>query len=142
MIVRWLGAFGKSESLETSFNWELTQTERTELSAEILDNNISRIGHTLVGLLVNKKNVTKKFNGDCFSDKDSNKLKKGRNPKLANSSHKEAFIKPMYAGIVLKIEVLKNKKVLAICLKIAKKYKLKVLILKNGVINIYKKNQA
>ena len=50
MVVRWIGAFGKSSSLSESLSWELSQNER-EVAAEHINGNQGTIRHAKVGLL-------------------------------------------------------------------------------------------
>jgi len=103
MYVRWLGAFGKSNNLHTSLDWELSQTNKEVCAENILKNSYSNILHAKVGLLIPSSAVVKKFNGDCWSKyNNNNMLYKTRNPKNANSEHLEVFCKPIYKGIIIK----------------------------------------
>jgi hypothetical protein len=49
MIIRWLGAFGKTTSLEDAGVWEYSQTER-QVAAEPLFHGRSLIAHVKIGL--------------------------------------------------------------------------------------------
>ena len=101
MEIRWLGAFGAASSLHEALNWELNQTEQKELAAEPITQKGSQIRNPRIGLLVKSKAVIKKFNGDCFSIKESGRLVKTRNPRISDR-HLEAWVRPEFAGIVTK----------------------------------------
>ena len=109
-IVRWLGAFGKSNSLEDSLNWELSNTSG-EYAAEVIKDVAwgSEIYHATIGLLVSRTAVIKQFNGDCWSvKKDDGSLKKTRNPRNANGKHVECWVKPSYKAIVVDGQITKH----------------------------------
>ena len=101
MIIRWLGAFGKAQSLHASLKFELGRSLTDEVAAEDI-RTCSMIKHAKVGLLIANKSIIKKFNGDCFSLLENGKLVKTRNPKDAKSSHLECWANPNYIGIVAK----------------------------------------
>ena len=54
MNIRWLGAYGKADSLEEALAWELSQTTRLEVAACPMHRG-SDVGHCSVGLLVARK---------------------------------------------------------------------------------------
>ena len=99
-VVRWLGAFGRGESIHAALLWELTQTERCELAAEPCLPNESGI-RSRVGLLVKRSAVVKRFNGDCWSIVEGASLKKTRNPRCS-PWHREVWVRPEYTAIVCK----------------------------------------
>ena len=102
MIIRWLGAFGKSGDLQNSLDFESTRQLSNEVAAEPISGNQGHITHARIGLLVANSAIIKLFNGDCFSVKTENgQLKKTRNPResLCDS---EAWVHPVYLGIVIK----------------------------------------
>jgi hypothetical protein len=106
MIIRWLGAFRKSNSngLLDSLVWETSQNDRTALAAERLVKGKSRIHGSKIGLLVKNRSLLRKFSGDVWSeyDPDTGKLIKTRHEHSAYSSHTECFVRPDYCGIVVK----------------------------------------
>ena len=123
MFVRWLGAFGSSNSLEDSLIHELSLTNH-EVACEVIKGRTSKISHAKVGLQVYQQCIVKKFNGDCWSARQrtsteglianpktkkvetqvfAHELRKNRNPKTASSSHKEAWaLTPCYKSIQVK----------------------------------------
>ena len=107
MLIRWLGAFAKGGTLAESLHYERNRATTDEVAAEYVRKGVSEIQHAKVGLLVSNKALVKKFNGDCFSVKEDGKLVKTRNPKNAGSQHIEAWVNPVYLGVVLKGEISK-----------------------------------
>lgn len=103
LFVRWLGAFrAHGGNLNDSLVYEMNRQD--EVAAEIIDNSGSNIHHARVGLLVDEAAVIKKFNGDCWSEYDSNgRLYKTCNPRRNNNATwREAWVAPKYTGIVVK----------------------------------------
>ena len=106
MIVRWLGAFGRSKDLESSLEWELTQTEKTAVSAERLIKGKSFISHASVGLLVKNRAILRKFYSDMYSKYRKNgKLCATRRQNEAQSRHTECYVRADYVAIVIKKQV-------------------------------------
>lgn len=103
-VVRWLGAFGNAGSLHEALGWELSSAAR-ELAAEPLSGGESKISHAKVGLLAKSIAVIKIFDGDCWSVNRDGRLVKTRNPRSTKCQHKEAWIRPDYAAIVIKGQV-------------------------------------
>lgn len=129
LVVRWLGAFGKAGSLHDSLRWELEAPAR-ELAAEPMSGGESHISHARVGLLAKTSAIIKIFDGDCWSVADSGRLAKTRNPRASGSGHREAWIRPDYAAIVVKGQV--SAHALRTILWFADLYQLPVLRLKKG----------
>ena len=103
MLVRWLGAFGKSESLDQSLKFELSRATTDEVACEKIIKNSSKIKHARIGLMIASENAIKHFKGDCWSVKTENgNLVKTRNPKTANGEHLETWANPIYNKIVVK----------------------------------------
>lgn len=111
MIIRWLCAFrGKGNDIVNSLDWELTQKER-EVAAEDLRGNFSGIlamhPEIKVGVLINKKGITRKFKGDVWSiTNEKGLLVPTRKANSVKNSfyvpHTEVFIKPGFiSGIVI-----------------------------------------
>lgn len=111
-VVRWLGSYGKANSLHASLQWELGQSVRQELAAEPIEGCTSGIPQSKIGLLAARTAVIKIFNGDCWSilvpfpsaedgDLAGASLKKTRNPRCS-TLHREAWIRPEYRAIVVK----------------------------------------
>ena len=101
MVVRWIGAFGKSSSLSNSLSWELTQNER-EVAAEYINGNQGSIRHAKVGLLLAKGSVIRSFPGDVWSVAKNGKLEPTRQATGWCKNHTECFCRPEYSAIVLK----------------------------------------
>lgn len=103
MVVRWMGAFGKKGRLESSLGWELTQASVRALSAERLVGGRSKIRHARVGLLVKNRAILRRYRGDVWSIRRSNGvLIKTRDQDNVFGGHTECFVRPDYAGIVIK----------------------------------------
>jgi hypothetical protein len=156
MFVRWLGAFGKKDSLKNSLEHELTSCNK-EVACEIIKGRTSFITHARVGLQVSQTCILKSFNGDCWSKRNSfaspavakplrhnettsfkeierkNELEKTRNPKDAKSSHKEAWaLTPCYKSIMVKRVKLISETVLKDVFDIAAKHDLPVYEFETG----------
>lgn len=56
-FIRWLGAFGRGDSLEQAVAWELSQTDR-QVAAEPLIRGRSHITHVMVGLAIANPEAT------------------------------------------------------------------------------------
>lgn len=98
IYVRWLGAFRRMGTLHQSLNYELNRRIDEEVAVERIDEK-SFIDHARVGLLIDKKAVVKKFNGDCWSEYNvGGKLCKTRRP---TGLHREAWAHPAYTAIVV-----------------------------------------
>jgi hypothetical protein len=105
LMIRWLGAFRHhSSNLNQSMIYELNRSLSDEVAAEIIGNDGSKIHKAKVGLLLSREAVKKTFNGDCWSEyvEETGKLHKTRNPRSANSDHREAWVLPQYVGIVVR----------------------------------------
>lgn len=133
MFVRWLGAFRHgTSSLAESIDFELSR--KNESACEQFKNK-SQICRAKVGLLCKPEGIVKSFSGDCWSEySKSGSLKKCRNPRHANSSHKESWVAAGYfSGIVIKVPLNNLKKnVQEDIITSAKKYNLPVYLLKEG----------
>jgi len=140
MIVRWLGAFGKSKSLHESLSWELSQSSVKELAAERLRGLESVIKHARVGLLVKSNAVIKSFSGDVYSVKNEDgTLKKKRSGKLGlkkSCVQRECWVKPEYIGIIIKGGSL-NKKIMRTLKWFASVYRIDIFILSNEGLKKY-----
>ena len=113
MIIRWLGAYGKADSLEEALAWELSQNTRLEVAACPMHLG-SDVGHCKVGLLVARKALRREHSGDVWSKyTEGGTLMGTRKP--WKSGHGEAFVAPRYKGIVARWEFLseQTKKVVA-----------------------------
>ena len=130
MIIRWLGAFGKSGSLAESIQYEINRAATDEVAAEYITSGVSQIHHARVGLLVSNRALLKKYNGDCWSVLENGKLVKTRNPKHAGSSHLEAWVNPIYKAIVIKDRI--SKQAMTEVKHLASINDLPILILKGG----------
>lgn len=133
MFVRWLGSFRKgSSSLAESISFEISR--KTESACERFRNK-SQVRGARVGLLCDPEYIVKNFTGDCWSEysKDGS-LKKCRNPRHANSSHKESWVRPgCFRGIVLKVPLDNLKKSVQEDIRAAaKQHNLPVYVLKEG----------
>ena len=104
MLVRWIGAFGKSESLNESLKFELTRPQTDEVACEkILKSSSSKINHARIGLRIPSEAEIKSFKGDCWSVRnEKGELVKTRNPKTANGQHLESWANAVYTQIVVK----------------------------------------
>ena len=98
MVIRWIGAFGKGESLFQSLSWEFTQ-ER-EVAAERVTGGKGTIEHAQIGLRVASEAVIRHYEGDVWSKVSPD----GRlyATRRACRGHSECFCKPVYTGIVCK----------------------------------------
>ena len=98
MVIRWIGAFGKGESLFQSLSWEFTQ-ER-EVAAERVTGGKGTIEHAQIGLRVASEAVIRHYEGDVWSkvspDGRLYATRRGRR------GHSECFCKPVYTGIICK----------------------------------------
>lgn len=101
MYIRWLGAFGKSNSLIESLNFEFSRTSVVACE-KIGRDGKSYICHASIGLLVSPKAVYANFCGDVYSIYDGDNLKYTRKGYEACSRHKESWAKPVYTGLVIK----------------------------------------
>ena len=100
MIIRWVGAYGKAESLEEALAWELSQTTRLEVAACPMHRG-SDVPHCSVGLLIARKALRRKHSGDVWSEYTAEGTLMGtRKPR--KSGHGEAFVAPRYTGIVVR----------------------------------------
>lgn len=152
MFVRWLGAFGSSNSLEDSLIYELSLTNH-EVACEVIKGRTSKISHAKIGLQVYQQSIVKKFNGDCWSVKQKTscdgdilingkenwdnlakkELRKTRNPKKAESKHGEAWaLTPCYKSIQVKSLRKVSESVLTTVFDIAEKYSLPVYEFETG----------
>ena len=103
MIIRWLGAFRKTSGLYDSLVYECFQNQRKHVAAEQLQHGVSEIKHARVGLLVKNSAVVHRYWSDVWSEyNDNGTLKKTRQQGKAWSTHREAFCRPEYLGVVLK----------------------------------------
>lgn len=119
MIVRWMGAYGKSVSLLESLRFELSNLEY-EVAAERIypgarvrtsNGSLKSIGsggiqHAVVGLWLDKAAWVKGYPGDVWSQMDlenPGRLCPTRWGRFTPHGHTEAFCKPGHVkGIVLK----------------------------------------
>lgn len=105
IYVRWLGAFGHSTSLSSSFEYELEICDR-EVAAEMIDlgNWCANIEHARVGLIMDRSAVHKVFPGDVWSvsSNRSRRLQTTQYGVRHSHSHTECFCDPSYAGIVVR----------------------------------------
>lgn len=126
MVIRWMGAFGKKGSLESSLGWELAQASVRALSAEKLVGGRSKIKHARVGLLVKNRAILRKYRGDVWSIRRSNGvLVKTRNQDHVFGGHTECFVRPDYTGIVIKGTI--SAQALQACVRAAEKHNLPLL---------------
>jgi hypothetical protein len=106
VIVRWLGAFGKADSIANSLAWELS-TNTAEVCAESFrkgDRDDKRSIPSRIGLLVPTTSLHKKWAGDVWSYRQerSKSLRKSRSEHVSNT-HTECWVKPgNYTGIVIR----------------------------------------
>ena len=101
MVIRWIGAFGKGESLFQSLSWELTQ-ER-EVAAERVTGGKGTIEHAQIGLRVASEAVVRHYEGDVWSKvAPDGRLYATRRGRRTHDGHSECFCKPVYTGIVCK----------------------------------------
>lgn len=101
-VVRWLGAYGKSTTLEASLTFELNRPATDEVCGEGIKHGLSKIGHARVGLLVARKSVIKCFKGDVWSKHDeAGKLVKTRKPANVKIGHTECWCRPNYTALVV-----------------------------------------
>lgn len=106
MIIRWLGAFGKSNSLHESLQFEINRTATDEVAGEKIKKGMaSQIGHARVGLLVKNSAQIKFHKGDVYSFMENGKLKKQRNYRNAYGTHTECWVNAEYIGIVIKNKI-------------------------------------
>ncbi len=97
MFIRWLGAFGKGGTLKESLAWECSSPMRERACEEVTKGEPSLLAKSNgVGLLFNKTNITRKFQGDVWSkfegrDRESLHLYPTRRGE-ANGTHTEAFL--------------------------------------------------
>jgi hypothetical protein len=134
MYIRWLGAFCKHSDLTSSFDWELSQSKEFEVACEHVVNSQGNIDHVSIGLLIDPKAITKKFKGDCYSQRSSTtgKLFKTRNPKKSKH-HNECWTTKDYTGIILKTHRNISEETLKLCCEVSKKYKIAIYwLLENG----------
>lgn len=98
-IVRWIGAFGRGDSLEASLSFEIARSSAHEVCAEDTKNG-SYIS-AKIGLLVKQTAVIRRFHGDVWSvtDEKTGRLVKTRNPV---STHSELWVNPIFTAIVVK----------------------------------------
>lgn len=133
MFVRWLGAFRKgSSSLAESIEFEISR--KTESACERFRNK-SQVRGARVGLLCDPEYVIKNFIGDYWSEyRKDGSLKKCRNPRHANSSHKESWVAAgCFRGIVLKVPLDNLKRNVQEDIRAAaKQHSLPVYVLKEG----------
>ena len=114
MIIRWLGAFGKSNSFSESLEWELSQKEKSAVAAEKLAKGKSFISHARVGLLFKNRAILRRYSSDVYSKyTDKGTLVTTRKEGVATSDHTECFVRPDYCAIVVKGAV--SKQVLRAC---------------------------
>lgn len=100
MYVRWLGAFAKISTLSESISFEMTRT--SEVACEHFKTK-SNIRRATVGLLVDPKAVTRRWNRDVWSEYEGDHLVATRKPWEApsKSHHSECWTKPEYTGILI-----------------------------------------
>ena len=104
IYVRWLGAFGGSETgLDDALKYELEITR--EVACEPILGNAGYIRQSAVGLLIDGNNIVREFKGDVWSQLVGDKLIPTRKVFESNygKSHSEAFANPIYSGLVLKV---------------------------------------
>ena len=124
MVIRWLGAYGKSTNLAESLTWELTQTERSELAASPC--HLGDVAHCNVGLLVARRAVIRIYSGDAWTVKgEDGTLRKTRRPDRS-AGHGEAIVRPEYRGIVVRWDYLSSD-ARAIVARHARLYRLPIL---------------
>lgn len=101
MLIRWLGAFGKSEGLESSLQYELAPASDLRCAEIIRKGNPSEI-RAAVGLLVPNKALVRRYRSDVYAVRDGKRLRQTRPEGAAYSKHAEAWVRPDYIGIVIK----------------------------------------
>ncbi|OPZ79407.1 MAG: hypothetical protein BWY78_00081 [Alphaproteobacteria bacterium ADurb.Bin438] len=115
MLIRWLGAYGKSEQgLIKSLEFEFSRDYSDEVCAEYLKNSTpSAITHSRVGILVKNSAMIKKHSGDVWSIKDANgSLKATRKPV---GTHTEAWCFSDFIGVVVQTPIAKLDDVRKFC---------------------------
>ena len=130
MIIRWLGAFRKnnSVSLHSSMEYELSGAlDRCTMAAEYIPQGgkSAMRKNVKVGLLVAGKPI-KVFKTDVWSEYlPDGRLKQTRSEFVSESSHQEAWVKPRYKAIIVRGIVKQN--TLRTVEYFAKKYSLEVI---------------
>lgn len=106
LFVRWLGAYGRGQSLAVSIKYELEQVTR-EVACEAISMRSGSCGEEItanVGLIVDRRAVKKFFLGDVWSVTDeaspTGRLKATRFG--AAGRHTECFARPVYTGICVR----------------------------------------
>lgn len=97
-FVRWLGAFGKAQTIEQSIAYELAEISANcarQVAVEALVNNKSYIPHALIGLGVDEDNsqFIKGFLYDCWSNTTSLGYLKSSREDDAVFKNKDKFLK-------------------------------------------------
>ena len=119
-FVRWLGAFGKQDSLVESASWELSQTDR-QVAAEPLHHGVSHIHHALIGLEITHPEATfaRGWLKDSYTVPDENGINKATRNRSGEFKNMDKFLKvfnanncphhgeasfncPLYASVVVK----------------------------------------
>ena len=100
--IRWLGAFSQGSNFSSSLKWELEENNR-EVAAEWFDYgyHFDGIHSKLVGLLVEKGAIVRRYNGDVWSVAEGERLVATRSS-TESTQHSECFCKPQYRGIVIR----------------------------------------
>lgn len=109
VYIRWLGAFGKAESLDQSLRWELEDNQREVAATWCYFGTNGRhadmgplgVDHAAVGLMVAKGAVVRRYAGDVWSVPAGDRLVKTR-PASQDSDHGEAFCKPRFSALVIR----------------------------------------
>lgn len=136
MIVRWLGAYGKHATLESSLTWELTQTGR-EVAAERIGRGDGQgyIPHARIGMWIDSAAVVRHFPGDVYSVRTRREngegcimLKPTRKVHAIAGRHSEVFCLPGYVrAIVVKDHPSRFEKAVRLCLAcVAASHKLEI----------------
>jgi len=115
MIIRWLGAYGKTEQgLIASLEFEFSRDYSDEVCAEYLTNSMpSAIKHSRVGILVKNSALIKKYSGDVWSVKDeTGRLVETRKPV---GTHTEAWCFSDFIGVVVQTPIAKLDDVRKFC---------------------------
>lgn len=119
-FVRWLGAFGKSESISEAATWELAQTER-QVAAEPLHKGVSHLAHALIGLEIAHPEATfaRGWLKDSYTVPNNNGINRATRNRLGEFKNMDKFLKflnknplwghaeasfncPIYSSVVVK----------------------------------------
>lgn len=123
MLIRWIGAYGKGDSLEDALRWEITQRDREVAAEYVFRATVSEwrggfgyehiapvvrgqgfIDHALVGMWLDKRAWIKGYPGDVWSRTDeAGRLYATRRAVVRSHGHTEIFCKPGYVkALILK----------------------------------------